>query len=59
MESAIAREKALKEWKRMWKVELIEKDNPTWRDLYEEVLGMDSGFRRNDDPSRGFGDTHP
>ena len=30
MESAIAREKAIKEWKRVWKVELIEKGNPTW-----------------------------
>ena len=30
MESAIAREKAIKEWKRVWKVELIENGNPTW-----------------------------
>ena len=30
MESAIAREKAIKEWKREWKLELIEKVNPTW-----------------------------
>ena len=37
MESAIAREKALKEWKRRWKPELIEKDNPAWRDLYEDL----------------------
>ena len=37
MESAIAREKALKEWRRAWKITLIEKDNPTWRDLYEDV----------------------
>ena len=29
---AIAREKQLKKWKREWKIELIEKDNPTWRD---------------------------
>ena len=35
MGAAIAREKAVKEWKRRWKVELIEKDNPEWRDLYE------------------------
>ena len=34
MESAIAREKAIKEWK----LELIEKVNPTWRDLYEEIV---------------------
>ncbi len=37
MESAIAREKALKEWQRRWKLELIEKDNPKWRDLYEDL----------------------
>ena len=37
MESAITREKAIKEWKRAWKLELIEKGNPTWRDLYEEL----------------------
>jgi len=38
MESAIQREKAIKEWKRRWKLELIEKTNPQWRDLYEELL---------------------
>ena len=38
MESAIAREKAIKEWKRQWKLELIECKNPSWRDLYEELL---------------------
>ncbi|MBI5591109.1 MAG: GIY-YIG nuclease family protein [Deltaproteobacteria bacterium] len=37
MESAIQREKAIKEWKRLWKLELIEKTNPQWRDLYEEL----------------------
>ena len=37
MESAIIREKAIKEWNRSWKLELIEKGNPTWRDLYEEL----------------------
>ena len=36
-ESAITREKQIKEWKRKWKLELIEKDNPTWRDLYDEI----------------------
>ena len=38
MESAIGREKALKNWKRTWKIELIEKDNPEWRDIYSELL---------------------
>ena len=32
---AIHREKRLKEWKREWKIPLIEKTNPYWRDLYE------------------------
>jgi len=34
MESAIAREKAIKEWKRKWKLELIERVNPEWKDFY-------------------------
>ena len=38
MESAIGREKALKEWKRAWKLALIEKTNPYWRDLYDDLL---------------------
>ncbi len=37
MNSAITREKAIKEWQRAWKIALIEKDNPVWRDLYEDV----------------------
>ncbi len=35
--SAIAREKQLKKWNRKWKLELIEKANPTWKDLYSEI----------------------
>ena len=34
MRSAITREKQIKEWKRPWKLELIEHDNPEWLDLY-------------------------
>ena len=37
MESAIEREKALKNWKRVWKLELIENSNPSWQDLYETI----------------------
>ena len=37
IESAILREKQLKKWKRKWKLELIEKMNPGWKDLYEEL----------------------
>ena len=36
METAIAREKTIKEWKRAWKLKIIETMNPTWRDLYED-----------------------
>jgi putative endonuclease len=39
MEEAITREKQIKEWQRSWKIELIEKNNPTWRDLFEETCG--------------------
>ncbi len=39
MASAIKREKQFKEWQRKWKLELIEKSNPLWNDLYEEVCG--------------------
>ena len=38
MISAISREKAIKEWKRRWKLELIERQNPEWRDLYPEIV---------------------
>jgi len=38
MESAIQREKRLKEWKRDWKMELIEKTNPDWQDLYYTIV---------------------
>ena len=39
-ESAIQREKRIKKWRRDWKIELIEKGNPEWRDLYPEIAGM-------------------
>lgn len=35
MASAITREKGIKAWKRKWKLELIEKSNPEWLDLYQ------------------------
>jgi len=35
--SAIAREKRLKNWNRDWKIELIEKSNPTWLDLWDDI----------------------
>ena len=36
--AAIYREKLLKRWKRNWKIELIEKNNPCWRDLYYDLF---------------------
>ncbi|RRQ24205.1 GIY-YIG nuclease family protein [Guyparkeria sp. SCN-R1] len=38
MQGAIAREKAIKKWRRVWKIELIEEFNPEWRDLYELIV---------------------
>ncbi|MEH2525991.1 MULTISPECIES: GIY-YIG nuclease family protein [unclassified Bradyrhizobium] len=35
--SAITREKELKKWKRSWKIQLIEAENPQWNDLYESI----------------------
>ena len=37
MESAITREKQIKQWKRAWKLELIEKTNPSWQDLWNDI----------------------
>jgi putative endonuclease len=36
-EPAIRREKQLKEWQRAWKINLIEQQNPDWRDLYPQL----------------------
>ena len=38
MESAIRREKAIKNWKREWKINVIEAMNPQWQDLYSDLL---------------------
>ena len=38
MESAIQREKAIKNWKRAWKLRVIEKMNSNWNDLYSDLL---------------------
>jgi putative endonuclease len=37
MLGAIMREKQIKEWKRVWKIELIESMNPEWRDPYDDI----------------------
>jgi putative endonuclease len=41
--AAIQREKQLKNWKRSWKLELIEDFNPEWEDLYFKLMGLDPG----------------
>jgi len=38
IDSAIQREKRLKKWNRKWKLKLIEKENPNWNDLYEQLV---------------------
>ena len=37
MESAILREKQIKKWRRAWKIQMIEKDNPEWLDLWNSI----------------------
>lgn len=44
MELAIKREKQMKEWRRAWKIELIEQTNPHWIDLFVETCGSDLPF---------------
>jgi putative endonuclease len=41
-DDAILREKRIKKWNRGWKLELIEKENPVWRDLSEDFLDSQS-----------------
>ena len=53
MLSAIAREKQLKKWNRVWKLELIEAQNPEWKDLWDgDCIGvrwnLDSRLHGND-----------
>lgn len=40
MDAAIGCEKRIKRWRREWKLDLIEKGNPEWRDLYWELSGL-------------------
>ena len=45
LDAAVAarRERAMKRWRRDWKIELVEKNNPTWRDLFGDAVRED-GF---------------
>ncbi len=36
--AAIQREKNIKHWSRKWKIDLIVRDNPDWRDLYDDII---------------------
>jgi putative endonuclease len=38
VQDAILKEKQLKKWNRQWKIKLIEKENPTWRDLFLDMI---------------------
>ncbi len=38
IEQAIIREKQIEKWRRQWKINLIEKSNPEWRDLFKELI---------------------
>ena len=55
MESAIRREKSIKRWHRSWKIELVECENPTWRDLAED-FGFESLIKKRWTPAQGRGD---
>jgi len=52
IDDAIVREKQIKKWNRAWKIDLIEKSNPGWRDLWPTIIGDgDAGFQfRKNDP---------
>ena len=54
MESAIVREKQLKNWRREWKTAIIEEANPTWRDLAED-FGFESLIGKKVDPGSSPG----
>jgi putative endonuclease len=55
MEAAITREKQVKKWRREWKVALVERDNPLWRDLAEELGFEPLIVRRKVDPGSSPG----
>jgi putative endonuclease len=50
IESAIAREKLVKKWKRPWKFALIEADNPDWRDLWDDWFANDPAIQNPRSP---------
>ncbi|WP_407828764.1 GIY-YIG nuclease family protein [Sphingomonas sp.] len=51
MHGAISREKSIKRWHRSWKIDLVERNNPTWRDLAQD-FGFNSLIKKVDPGSR-------
>ena len=51
--NAIVRERRVKEWRRAWKIQLIEKDNPDWEHLAVSLLGFDPLSGSHPGGSRG------
>jgi putative endonuclease len=51
MPAVITREKQIKKWNRAWKIEMIERSNPHWRDLWPEILEVARCHRH---PKAGF-----
>ena len=47
IQDAIAQEKRLKRWRRDWKRNLIERENPHWADLYPAIVGVGPGSARH------------
>ncbi|HEX7801909.1 MAG TPA: GIY-YIG nuclease family protein [Pseudoxanthomonas sp.] len=39
LDTAITREKQIKKWNRAWKLQLIQEENPRWRDLWPDIIG--------------------
>jgi putative endonuclease len=54
--AAIQREKALKHWPRRWKIALIERRNPDWRDLWGEITGGGGGLDARVEPGHDDGE---
>ena len=50
-DEAKSRERQLKNWRRAWKIELIEKQNPGWRDLIEDIYPIGARHYRFPPPS--------
>ena len=51
MESAILREKRLKKWRRAWKMELVDAFNPSWRDLWPDIVGLEPATSSSQHPA--------